>query len=59
MQEGKEANGQSKEPAMQLTPSTHEGVHLTQNSLITEIPDNCDPIFKIPEGSICFVYISR
>jgi hypothetical protein len=57
MQEGKEANGQSKELVMQLTPSTHEGVHLTQNSLISEIPDNCDPIFKIPEGSICFVYI--
>jgi hypothetical protein len=58
MQEGKEANGQSKDPAMQITPSTHEGVHLTQNSLISEIPDNCDPIFKITKGSICFVYIS-
>jgi hypothetical protein len=57
MQAGKEDNGQSKEPAMQLKPSTHEGVHLTQNSLISEIPDNCDPIFKIPEGSISFVYI--
>jgi hypothetical protein len=26
--------------------------------LIGEIPDNYDPIFKIPEGSISFVYIS-
>jgi hypothetical protein len=26
--------------------------------LISEIPDNCDQIFKIPEGNICFVYIS-
>jgi hypothetical protein len=57
MQEGEETNGQSKDPAMQLTPSTHECVDLTQNGLISEIPDNCDQIFKIPEGSICFVHI--